>query len=62
MIPSIYGPPEDNRDAPPQPPIVGVDKRLWCPACKYQLNRKWPPDRCPECLQRIERAKPEPTK
>lgn len=51
-------PVDNNRNAEPQLPIVGGNGRIWCPACQYQINRKRPPERCPECLQRI--VKPEP--
>jgi hypothetical protein len=37
----------------PQPIIVGVDGRLWCPECRSQLHRTRTPERCPECLQAL---------
>lgn len=66
MITPIYGlgcnsgpngPAKTNECNPPQPPVVGIDGRLWCPAenCHGSLHRTRTPERCPECLQEIER-------
>jgi predicted amidophosphoribosyltransferase len=53
-IPSIFGPPNNNSRLPPAAPIVGVDGRLWCPACRGSLHKTRTPARCPECLQALE--------
>jgi hypothetical protein len=50
-LPPIYGPPNNNSLREPVTPKVGIDKRLWCPACKAQLHRTRTPAACPECLQ-----------
>lgn len=54
IVPSIYGPPTDNRNREPVAPIRrGVV--LECPACRGHINRHTP-ERCPECLQPLVRA------
>jgi len=61
--PSIFDRKANNEDNPPTAPIVGIDGRLWCPACRYQIHRTRTPERCPDCLQRIlQPEKPETTK
>jgi hypothetical protein len=53
---AIFGPPEDNRAAPPAAPLRFPDGRLRCPGahCRGILNRHLP-ERCPDCLQAITR-------
>ena len=53
--PSIYGS-SNNSEKPAALPIVGVDGRKYCPACKGYLSRTKTPPRCPECLQEIDRS------
>ena len=45
--------PNNNSGNAPAAPVIGIDNRLWCPACRGSLSRKTPP-RCPECLQALE--------
>ena len=53
-VPPIYGPPNNNSRLPPAAPIVGIDGRLWWPACRGSLHKTRTPARCPECLQALE--------
>ena len=53
-VPSIYGPPSDNRNREPVSP-VRHGGGLKCPACHGHINRHVP-ERCPECLQPLVRA------
>ena len=50
----IFGPPSNNSRNEPAALIVGIDGRLWCPACRGSVHKTRTPYRCPECLQALE--------